>query len=529
MASSRISETAEHHISPSGPARNRAVFFFLLVSALYFLDTLLRTTLKTFWYDELYTVYLCRLPSFHATWTAVLNGADLNPPLFYLLTRWAQHFSGEGLIATRFPAIFGFWIFGVCLYFFVARRLGRICGLIAALTPWFTFAGYYAYEARPHGAVLAWCGLMLVCWQRSRSSARVRQWPPDLWLGGFFLCFLGALLTHVYGIFLAIPFLLVEADELVRRRRIHIATCAALLLAPCFVAKIYLRMTATYLAVIGVGSGGVHVHPYEVIQRFLITIFGPGLILLIIVLALLAWRSHQSSPSDTATACFTREELIVAIGLLLLPVFGVVVAKVTRGPYFDRYFLAATAGYAMLLAQVVASYGSRKFVARALLAMMLVFFASDSLIAAYCHLRHRSLDLAGPGNLVVFSPDPRDPFSRNASLVKDRSNLDILIVGHPDYLFFQYYASPELRRRLIYAAPDEKELFLLGYRVLSHWTGAGLQTTSFDEYFAKHRDFLLYEASRDDCPTCAETILSDGFTLRSIQRDLDGRLEHFSK
>jgi hypothetical protein len=102
-------------------------------------------------------------------------------------------------------------------------------------------------------------------------------------------------------------------------------------------------------------------------------------------------------------------------------------------------------------------------------------------------------------------------------------------VGHPDYLFFQYYASPDLRRRLIYAAPDSKEMFLVGYRTISHWTGAGLRTTSFDDYFAHHRDFLLYEANRDDCPTCVETILKHGFLLRSVQRDVDGKLEHFSK
>src|SRR4051794_18078178 len=95
---------------PLRSARRGIAIVFLLISALYFVDTFLRATLKTFWYDELFTVYLCRLPTFHATWAAVLNGTDLNPPLFYLMTRWAQHWSGEGLIATRLPAIIGFWI-----------------------------------------------------------------------------------------------------------------------------------------------------------------------------------------------------------------------------------------------------------------------------------------------------------------------------------------------------------------------------------------------------------------------------------
>jgi hypothetical protein len=527
MASSTpASGTADAGLSRINTGRRAIAIVFFLISALYFVDTLLRTTLKSFWYDELFTVYLCRLPTFHATWTAVLNGADLNPPLFYLLTRWAQHFSGEGLIATRLPAIIGFWIFGVCLYCFVARRLGRIYGCIAALAPWFTYAGYYAYEARPHGEMLAWCGLMLVCWQRSRGDTRSRLWRPDLWLIGLFLSFLAALLTHVYSVFFAVPFLLVEADSLFRRRRIDLWTCVALLLPPCFVITLYLRMMHTYTA--GV-SGGLHVHPYEVVQRFLTTIFGPGLILLIVLLALLAWGNRLRNPSEIPAASLTREEFIVALGFLLLPVLGVIAAKVTHGPYFDRYFLDATAGYAIFLAQAVAVPATRKILAQTLLAIMLIFLASDALIAAYCHWHHADLDQVGPGNLVSFGPDPAKPFSRSFSLLQDTSQLDILVTGHPDYLFLEYYASPELRRRLIYAAPDSNEIFLTGYRHLAQLTGIGLQTTTFDDYFATHRDFLVYQANRDDCHGCTGKILADGFTLRSVTLDTDGRLEHYSR
>jgi hypothetical protein len=526
-SSSSASGSADLPLARSGIGRRSVALAFLLISALYFADTLLRTTLKTFWYDELFTVYLCRLPTFHATWAAVLNGADFNPPLFYLLTRWAQHFSGEGLIATRLPAIVGFWIFGACLYLFVARRLGPVCGSIAALAPWFTFAEYYSYEARPHGTMLAWCGLMLVCWQRSRSNARTRWWPPDLWLIGLFLSFYAALLTHVYSIFFAVPFLLVEADHLLRRRRIHLGTCIALLLPPCFVATLYLRMIRTYSS--GGNSGGLHVHPYEVVQHFLIAIFGPSLILLIVLLALLAWSNSQSAPPQAPAASLTREERIVALGCLLLPVFGVIAAKITHGPYFDRYFLAATAGYAIFLAQVVAAAGTRKFVARTLLAIMLIFVASDALIAAYCHWRHADLDQIGPSNLVIFGPDPAKPFSRSYSVIQDNSQLDILVTGHPDYLFLQYYASPELRRRLFFAAPSSTEPFLVGYRRLAQWTGVDLQTTTFDDYFATHRDFLVYQSTRDDCHACTEKILADGFTLRSVKQDTDGRLEHYRR
>lgn len=524
-SSSPVSEPADSSPSLRTAARLPIAIALLLLSALYFLDTFLRATLKTFWYDELFTVYLCRLPTFHATWAAVLKGTDLNPPVFYLMTRWAQHWSGEGLIATRLPAIIGFWAFGACLYFFIAPRLGRLCGLIAALAPWFTYAGYYAYEARPHGAVLAWCGLMLLCWQRSRRDTQAPRPKSNLWLAGLFLCFLAALLTHVYAVFLAVPFLLVECDSFLRRRRIDLWTCAALLLPVCLVATLYLRMYRTYAT--GVSSGGLHVHPYEIIQHFVITLFGPGLVLLILLLALLAWRNRQNT-SHSPAASLTRDELIVAFGFLLLPILGVVAAKITHGPYFDRYFLAATAGYAMLLAQIVATSGTRSLVARGLLATMTLFLLSDAIIAAYCHWRHADLDQIGPGNLVVFAPDPARPFARNDSLLLDTSHLDILVTGHADYLFLEYYASPVLRRRLIFATPSPTEGFLVSYRRLSVQTGIGLQTTTFGDYFATHRDFLVY-ANKIDCLDCTDTIIRDGFTLHSVKLDIDGRLEHFSR
>jgi hypothetical protein len=529
MASSTSAPETAHEDLQRKRSRNAIAFAFLLLSALYFTDTLLRATLKTFWYDELVTIYLCRLPSFHATWTAVLQGADLNPPLFYLLTRWAQHFSGEGLIASRLPAAIGFWIFSICIYGFVARRLGRLCGLIASLVPWFTLAHFYAYEARPHGVLLGWCGLMLLCWQRSRSNDNKPQrhlWPPSLWHLGLFLSLLGGLLTHVYAVYLVVPFLLVEADRLIHRRQVDPWVCAAILLPPPIVAPLYLQLTRHYFS--GVAGGGLHIHPYEVVQHYLVAVFGPGLVLIVILLALLAWRRRDVF-GTSADRSMTREELVVALGLVILPLLGVIAAKLTHGPYFDRYFLVTSAGYAIFLAQVIGVWGPRSVVARALAAAMLFFVIADTLIAGYCHWRNADIDQVEPSSRIVFVPNPHNPFMRNASLLQDRSQRDILITGHPDYLYLQYYASPELRHRLFYAAPEPNEMFLHNYWQLSRFADAGLQTTTLRDFFATHRDFLVYQSNTEICDVCTEQILSAGYSLRDIQPDIDGELQHFSK
>ncbi len=71
-------------------------------SLLYFADVFLRASEKYFWFDELLTVYLYRLP-LHSLWQALQAGFDFNPPLLYLLTKASSGLLGDGLIATPAP------------------------------------------------------------------------------------------------------------------------------------------------------------------------------------------------------------------------------------------------------------------------------------------------------------------------------------------------------------------------------------------------------------------------------------------
>jgi hypothetical protein len=100
-AANWLAETLERH-----KGAVLAVF-----SIAYFGLTFYRASRKLFWFDELFTVYLCRLPDFKSVWHAVLNGVDFNPPVLYLVTRFSERSFGEGHIATRLPEILGFWVF----------------------------------------------------------------------------------------------------------------------------------------------------------------------------------------------------------------------------------------------------------------------------------------------------------------------------------------------------------------------------------------------------------------------------------
>ncbi len=530
MASSSSSyDSAGIDASQVSRSRNTIVIAFLLISALYFADALLRASLKTFWYDELITVYLCRLPSFAATWSAVIHGCDFNPPLFYLLTRAGQHLFGEGLIASRLPAILGFWIFCICIFVFVHRRLGALYGAIAALFPVFTLTHNYAYEARPHGSVLGWFGLMLVCWQRAREGRNFSLWTLALWLST-----LGALLTHVYAVYILIPFLTVEFFSIARGWRLHVGSVIALLLAPACVARLYLRMMHAFRS--SQAPSGLHIHLYEVVQHYLVAAMGPALALLLVFLLLLAIERRHAGADDSAQTAghLLREELWLAGLLGALIVFGVIGAKLSHGPFFSRYFLAATAGYAILLAQAAASGSRRPTAAKGLLTAMLFLLTADTAIAAYCRWHPADLDQIEPASGIIFPTSPSQPLQRNTALLRNYDTKDILVTDDHTYLYLLYYAPQAIRDRLYLGFPDPKSASLMDYRIERDWGHiAGLRPTSFPDFFANHRDFYVYNPLNAEygpvCHDCLQQFLDAGYTLRSVDHDLDNALEYFSK
>src|SRR5262245_62003007 len=101
-----------------------------------------RAGAKPFWHDELYTVLASRFP-IPTLWRASLDGFDLAPPLNTILTKMAHAVWGVGPVATRLPAIAGFWSACLILFVIVRRRANVLAALSAALIPIFSGAFWY--------------------------------------------------------------------------------------------------------------------------------------------------------------------------------------------------------------------------------------------------------------------------------------------------------------------------------------------------------------------------------------------------
>src|SRR3954452_2427432 len=175
------------------------------------------------WFDELFTFYISRM-SLGNIWTILSSGIEPNPPLSYWLTHFSMGLFGQNEIAVRLPAIAGYWLMSICLFFFVRRYGSDVCAAVAMLFPLCTEAYLpYAAEGRGYGLVLGFSGLACLCWQyacshRSRNLAVIGLW----------LSLVGALVSHYYSVLMLIPFGVAEVVRWWRSRRLDLPVAAAI-------------------------------------------------------------------------------------------------------------------------------------------------------------------------------------------------------------------------------------------------------------------------------------------------------------
>ena len=86
-----------------------------VLTVLYAFGAILHAYNKPLWYDEIFTVMAARAPDAVGTWKAA-RVLDASPPLPHLMTHFSMRLFGDGEIATRVPAIAGFWLYCLCIF-----------------------------------------------------------------------------------------------------------------------------------------------------------------------------------------------------------------------------------------------------------------------------------------------------------------------------------------------------------------------------------------------------------------------------
>lgn len=456
----------------------RKLWFLIGFSLIYLMSTLVLASRKLLWNDELFTFYISRLPSVPAIWSALMTGADQISPFFYLITRGSFFLLGVNHVSVRLPEIVGVWIMILCLFRFVSKRSSALDGFVAMLFPLVTTAYDYAYEARPYGLVLGFCGLALVCWQSAADG-----YNRKISLIGLAMSCAAALSSHYYGVLIFFPLLVGEVVRSISARRLDFPIWVAFgfALLPLFVFMPLIEQARTY-------SVNFWAQPHwGSIPEFYYFLLIPALAPIVAVLMLAAGYSMTSSSGvakyhQGLPPKLLLHEVAAAFGFIAIPFVAVALALLVTGAFTYRYALPAVIGFSILLPFATA----RLLDGRAVSAVALMI----ALSGGFMMLNARSFQAA-----TSVSLDQSKAYSFLGS--NGEANLPIVISDAHTFMMLTYYAPRDIGSRLVYLVDPESALRHLGHTTVDRGlldlkSVVGLNIEKYQDYIASRERFLVY-------------------------------------
>ena len=206
----------------STSSRGRGANALALLVVAFTLVSAAQAITKPFWYDEVCTAIVARLPDGSAVMSSLRSGADTNPPLFYLIARLSRQIIPDDHLAYRFPSLIGFIVVVVSLYKILSNRFCNISALAGSAFVLCTPLAPYAYEARPYALMAGCVALAMLAWQQIHQS----RWNVLL----LTISLASAVSLHYYAVFVWPAFGAAEIAVWWSRRRFRPEVWAALLI-----------------------------------------------------------------------------------------------------------------------------------------------------------------------------------------------------------------------------------------------------------------------------------------------------------
>ena len=387
MESSAIS-TESLQDAPAGPdASPHPIWNFafgLAWVAIYFTALLPRARDKPFWYDEIFTWHLARLPSLGRLWECLREGTDPNPPLYYAAAHLMHEILGAAPWTTRLPAMLGYLLMSLCLYRFARRRVSGVFAWTAATFPLITEASSYAIEARAYGLVLGLGALALLCWQVAAEEVGFKRGLALILLP---LSLAAAVASHYFAVLLFIPIGVGELCRSWHRKKIDVALWCSLIagLLPLGVLYQLIKGATSYKGAFWSKPGWSFVLQCyaQLFEKSAIPITAIGLLIALDARYPYRWRRAEVPGADMgAPAAIPTYEYAAAMTYVLLPLIGLAFARVAAGGAFtERYTLAFVYGFGLLVAYSTARLGSRRrYLAAMITACCLGWFAGFEML-----------------------------------------------------------------------------------------------------------------------------------------------------
>lgn len=493
-------------------ARKGAVILGLVLLTVG-LQSALSAVSQPFWYDEVLTAILCRLPSASAIWAALQNAADTHPPGFFLIAQLAHRLIPDDHLALRLPSILGLLLTICCVYFILSRRLPRLTGLVGAAFVLCTDLTPYSYEARPYALMVGCISAATLAWQRLDESR--------VYYAAFVISLAAAASLHYYAIFVWPAFVLAELTVWIIHHRFRIAVWVCLCLGAfplVLFAGLLKAMVKAY---------GQNFWAQPSLKQMYITynnllnvdshwgvIFAIG-VTAIAVLPNLAGARTGGSPSDLRNkpSSVPLEEKVLGLVLLWLPVIAVIAAKVSHGGLTERHMLPAILGCALTL-----GYGLENTPGAGRLLLLIL------LLMNYEAFSVPVLRDAAQGVLLARRAAAEDQMAGLTAKLRE-PNLPIVIGSELDYLPIAYYTPADLRTGIhVLVDPKSAVRYLntasgdLNLLVIQHYYP--LQVDDFDSFISNHREFYLVSGADFDWLT--PRLVDDGDTLNLVAAGGEG-------
>jgi 4-amino-4-deoxy-L-arabinose transferase-like glycosyltransferase len=327
----------------------KAPALFLLLSATL---SLIWSHARLLWNDEFLSFYSDGVATFKQVILVQLHHPiSLDPPTYHLLSHLSMDLIGRNAIALRLPALAGFLLFQLCLFFFVRRLAGDRSAIIAMAVPILTASFRYSLEGRPYGLLLGLYALSLLCWQIATQDDGIRR-SRLLPLIGLTLSIALAITSHYFGVLILIPVSLGELSRILIRKRLDFGILTALALGLASVVLILpfkraLMVYRQHYYITGVNIHDISQGYRELFLRYttwpipLQKLTAAIMVVLALTLAVAGYKRFKRRPASEHAYTW-----IALSAMALLPFFGYLFGRFVTHTMEVRYVIAALIAFA---------------------------------------------------------------------------------------------------------------------------------------------------------------------------------------
>ncbi len=381
---------------------------------IYFVGIGYLATIRPFWFDELFTLYISQTQSLTQV-LELLGPMDPHPPVQYVLVMISHQLFGVNELTTRLPALVMLGVFMTVCYALARKYLNNQSALFAVLLIILSVSLKYGYEARPYAIVIGFTALTYWYWIKARESKKV--FP--IILAGLFSGL--TVLTHFYAVLGFLPLYLYQLISVAKKEKgawpllISIGLGSGLLLTTLPILQSITVLSKNNWAAPSLYdflAAGLHFH-------WFIAILG--------IIGLWNFKALLISATDKIKS---SKELQAVLLLVTLMLYGFLFSLIS-GAFHNRYVFATLLGSVTLGAMIFYYLNNTQKILTLLCSIVIgTYIYTAEIITSPAKEQHII-----EKNLTTFESNVSGP---------------VVFAHYLDYLLYYHYSNPQLRDRLIY-------------------------------------------------------------------------------